>query len=138
MLLSLKITYFLSVFVRKNKENHIIIISWTTIWLFSYSYLGPNGLDGPQGEKGERGWDGVNGLPGPIGEKGDRGYPGTVGLMGSVGYEGQKGEKGEDCLEPPMGPKGDRGYPGMFTVHVIFTNIYTYIYLLSFKVNKVH
>ena len=57
--------------------------------------LGPQGIQGPQGEKGDQG------IQGPQGEKGDRGIQGPKGEKGDQGIQGKQGNIG------PQGPKGD-------------------------------
>lgn len=56
---------------------------------------GPQGIQGPKGEKGDQG------IRGPQGEKGDQGNQGPQGEKGDQGVQGKQGNIG------PQGPKGD-------------------------------
>ena len=56
-----------------------------------------------QGEKGDKGDDGIKGDKGDDGEKGDKGDDGEKGDKGDDGEKGDKGDDGDD------GEKGDKG-----------------------------
>lgn len=86
--------------------------------------IGPIGLTGPQGFKGDTGVTGPAGPPGPIGPqglKGDTGATGSVGPPGPTGPQGLKGDSGDTGATGsagppgpvgPQGPKGDTGAIG--------------------------
>jgi len=57
--------------------------------------VGPMGMPGRRGEKGQRGEVGPMGFPGRIGEKGQRGKRGANGKRGPNGLPAARGEKGE-------------------------------------------
>lgn len=71
--------------------------------------MGPQGVQGPIGLKGNKG---ELGLPGPHGPKGDLGPQGFKGNKGEIGLRGERGVQGQ--LGPPgrLGPKGEIGVPG--------------------------
>lgn len=71
--------------------------------------MGPQGVQGAIGLKGNKG---ELGLPGPQGPKGDLGLPGMRGPKGETGLQGARGIQGP--LGPPgrSGPKGEIGVPG--------------------------
>lgn len=74
--------------------------------------IGPQGVPGPKGDKGDvgpqgpQGPQGEKGDPGPQGVKGDPGEKGEQGIQGLKGDTGPKGEQG------PVGPKGEQGDTG--------------------------
>ena len=67
--------------------------------------LGTSGGVVSQGPKGDPGPKGDNGLPGSQGPKGDNGLPGPQGFQGDAGLAGVVGPQG------PAGPKGNPGDP---------------------------
>ena len=79
---------------------------------------GPEGPQGIQGEQGPKGDKGDTGEQGPKGDKGDKGDPGEQGIQGEQGPEGPQGIQGEQGPEGPQGiqgeqgPKGDKGDTG--------------------------
>ena len=82
---------------------------------------GPQGLQGPQGERGAtgpQGPQGVQGLAGPAGPMGAtgpqglQGPQGETGATGPQGIQGPQGERGETGPQGPAGPKGDTGATG--------------------------
>lgn len=84
---------------------------------FQYSNLiGPRGLQGPQGLKGDTGPVGPQGIQGPIGAtgpqglKGDKGTTGDAGPQGPIGLTGAKGDTG---AQGPIGATGARGLQGI-------------------------
>ena len=66
--------------------------------------IGPTGLTGPQGAKGDIG------PAGPQGSKGDIGPAGPQGPVGPKGATGSQGPSGGPA--GPQGPKGDTGIAG--------------------------
>ena len=79
---------------------------------------GEQGLQGPKGDKGDTG---EQGLQGPKGDKGDtgeqglqgpKGDKGDTGEQGLQGPKGDKGDTGEQGLQGPKGDKGDTGEQG--------------------------
>lgn len=92
---------------------------------------GPQGPEGPPGEKGPQGPPGDKGLQGLQGDKGPEGPQGDRGIQGERGIQGDKGEDGvpgEDCVffnttiekgpAGPMGPQGPQGPPGISSVNI--------------------
>ena len=75
-------------------------------WINNGSIQGPEGLRGPQGEKGD------TGEVGPQGEKGDTGEVGPRGEKGDTGEAGLRGEKGEKGDTGDIGPQGEKGDAG--------------------------
>ena len=77
--------------------------------------VGPIGLTGETGMKGDTGSPGIQGLKGEIGSpgiqglKGEIGSPGIQGLRGEFGFTGIRGLKGEIGLTGIQGLKGDIG-----------------------------
>ena len=73
---------------------------------------------GPQGPKGDVGPQGIQGVPGPQGVKGDvgpQGIQGQQGNAGPVGPQGPKGDTGSQGIQGatgPQGPQGERGFTG--------------------------
>lgn len=68
-----------------------------------------------QGPKGDKGDTGLQGIQGPIGAKGDtgeRGPQGEVGPRGADGAQGPQGIQGERGQDGQPGPKGERGEQG--------------------------
>lgn len=65
---------------------------------------GPKGDPGPPGEQG---LPGVQGPPGPPGKDGVNGAKGEQGLQGPPGPPGRDGTKGEQGIPGPPGPKGE-------------------------------
>jgi hypothetical protein len=80
--------------------------------------MGPMGLVGPQGVKGDVGPQGAAGVAGPtgpqglaggLGPKGDIGPPGRQGDTGAAGPQGIAGQSGPMGPQGPMGPAGASG-----------------------------
>ncbi len=78
-------------------------------------------LQGPTGEKGDKGDPGEKGDKGDPGEKGEQGAPGhdgvdgakgAPGLDGVDGAKGDPGEKGDKGEKGDPGEKGEQGVPG--------------------------
>lgn len=78
-------------------------------------------IEGPKGDRGERGFTGeqgdagMNGRDGIAGAKGDTGVTGPQGAVGATGQVGQTGATGEPGKEGPQGipgPEGPQGPPG--------------------------
>mmetsp|Transcript_66383 Transcript_66383/g.97163 ORF Transcript_66383/g.97163 Transcript_66383/m.97163 type:complete len:448 (+) Transcript_66383:33-1376(+) len=76
---------------------------------------------GPQGVKGDPGFNGMDGVSGEPGENGEVGRPGSMGppgLIGSTGFRGERGVRGppgpigKDGIEGKKGPTGRRGVTG--------------------------
>ena len=65
--------------------------------------VGPQGEQGPTGERGLQGHPGPQGERGPAGPQGLQGPPGPQGVQGPAGMQGAQGERG---------PQGERGVPG--------------------------
>lgn len=89
-----------------NKKTGLLRISNTCTSSerpISWAKQGPQGVSGPQGEKGEIGPQGVSG---PQGEKGETGPQGPQGLAGPQGPQGLAG---------PQGPQGLAGANGTTT-----------------------
>lgn len=57
---------------------------------------GEQGIQGIPGIKGDKGDQGIQGVQGPKGDKGETGAKGDTGLKGDKGEQGPKGEPGED------------------------------------------
>ena len=82
--------------------------------------FGPQGEQGPQGEKGNTGPQGPKGDTGdtgPQGPKGDKGDTGAQGPKGDPGERGPQGPKGNDGGTGPQGPKGADGLTTSITVN---------------------
>ncbi len=79
---------------------------------------GDQGIQGEKGEKGdqdiqgEKGEKGDQGIQGEKGEKGDQGIQGEKGEKGDQGIQGEKGEKGDQGIQGEKGEKGDQGIQG--------------------------
>ena len=84
----------------------------------NWSYLILNGIQGPQGNKGEtgaagpQGAKGETGAIGPQGNKGETGAAGPQGAKGETGAIGPQGAKGETGAIGPQGNKGETGAAG--------------------------
>jgi len=65
---------------------------------------GPQGLQGPKGETGAAGPQGLQGIPGQAG---------VSGAQGLQGIKGDKGDKGDQGIQGLQGLKGDVGAPGL-------------------------
>ena len=80
---------------------------------------GEQGIQGPQGEKGEQGEQGIQGPQGEQGEQGEQGIQGPQGEKGEQGEQGiqgpqgEKGEQGEQGIQGPQGEKGEQGEQGI-------------------------
>ncbi|WP_444547777.1 DUF7151 family protein [Stigmatella ashevillensis] len=77
--------------------------------------VGPQGLKGDKGDTGPMGPQGLKGdtgLVGPQGLKGDKGDTGPMGPQGLKGDKGNTGDRGLQGLTGPQGPKGDTGAQG--------------------------
>jgi len=77
---------------------------------------GPQGLIGPQGEKGYTGDTGLQGLAGTQGEKGDIGLQGLQGEKGDTGDTGLQGLKGDKGDIGAQGLPGEQGPAGVITI----------------------
>jgi hypothetical protein len=80
--------------------------------------LGPQGV---QGEQGDPGPQGIQGFPGPQGAQGEQGDPGPQGAKGDTGAQGPvgpigppgaKGDTGAQGSPGPQGPTGNTGATG--------------------------
>ena len=74
--------------------------------------IGPQGVQGFQGETGKQGPHGVQGETGAQGEKGERGPSGRDGARGAKGLDGAKGDTGPEGAQGRQGPRGPEGEPG--------------------------
>ena len=72
----------------------------------SWNQIGPQGLPGAAGPKGDKGDPGAQGLPGAIGPKGD------TGAQGPAGGPGPKGDTGPQGLQGIPGAAGTPGAQG--------------------------
>jgi len=70
----------------------------------TFGAVGPEGLAGAEGPKGDTGLQGIAGVQGP---KGD------IGLQGTTGEQGPKGDTGLQGIVGAQGPKGDIGPEGL-------------------------
>lgn len=91
-------------------------------------------VPGPQGERGEKGADGLMGQPGPPGERGEKGLDGTPGVHGKDGRQGigvagglitQDGHLALTLSDgtthdvgPVVGPPGAKGADGLVAAPV--------------------
>lgn len=76
---------------------------------------GAQGVPGPQGVKGDtgaQGAQGAQGIPGPQGDKGETGAQGAQGSPGDTGEKGDTGAQGVQGVQGPPGEKGDKGDKG--------------------------
>lgn len=78
-------------------DNAKLYCKGEAAWVYITDLSGAQGIQGPQGIKGD------TGATGPQGPKGD---------TGATGAAGPKGDKGDTGLTGPQGPKGDKGDPG--------------------------
>jgi hypothetical protein len=74
--------------------------------------MGPMGLAGPQGAKGDVGPQGVAGVAGPTGPQGVKGDVGPAGLQGPQGLQGDVGTQGVVGATGPQGRPGPTGPQG--------------------------
>lgn len=75
---------------------------------------GPQGIQGPKGDTGNTGPQGVQGPKGDTGDIGPVGPTGPQGEKGDTGPQGPRGDpgpQGEQGLQGIQGPKGDKGDP---------------------------
>lgn len=80
------------------------------VWIWTGSKFENFGkLQGPKGDTGEQG---IQGIPGVKGDKGDQGIQGVQGPKGDKGETGAKGDTGLKGDTGEQGPKGDKGEPG--------------------------
>lgn len=82
-----------------------------------------NACDGPQGEAGSDGEQGIQGEQGEIGAQGEQGIPGPsgeIGPRGEQGIPGEKGDKGDTGESGSKGDKGEKGDPGEDTFPFTF------------------
>ena len=80
------------------------------VWIWTGSKFENFGkLQGPKGDTGEQG---IQGIPGEKGDKGDQGIQGVQGPKGDKGETGAKGDTGLKGDTGEQGPKGDKGDPG--------------------------
>jgi hypothetical protein len=70
-------------------------------------------IQGPEGERGERGRRGEIGPQGIRGEIGPRGIKGDVGIQGPTGPQGERGEQG------PKGERGEKGEDGLDAIALV-------------------
>lgn len=70
---------------------------------------GIQGLTGPKGDQGLTGQQGLQGIQGPKGDTGAQGLPGVKGDTGAQGLQGIPGPKGDQGDQGLVGPKGDPG-----------------------------
>lgn len=75
--------------------------------------IGPKGDTGERGPQGEVGPRGADGAQGPQGERGQDGQRGEQGLQGPQGLQGERGPQGPIGLTGPAGPTGPRGADGV-------------------------
>ncbi|MCW4049124.1 MAG: right-handed parallel beta-helix repeat-containing protein [Candidatus Bathyarchaeota archaeon] len=73
---------------------------------------GPQGLQGPKGQKGSTGSTGPRGLAGSQGEQGPAGETGPAGSQGEPGPQGPQGEQGTAGPQGEPGPQGPQGEQG--------------------------
>ncbi|XP_067844208.1 collagen alpha-2(VI) chain isoform X2 [Heptranchias perlo] len=74
-----------------------------------FSFPGPRGEQGGDGEEGPNGYQGSKGEMGPKGEQGQKGPPGEAGDSGAVGEPGERGPPGDPGSEGTHGTEGDPG-----------------------------
>lgn len=74
--------------------------------------MGPQGLQGLQGEPGLQGAEGPQGIQGPPGSQGPQGAIGPQGPQGVAGSTGPTGPQGAPGLAGPQGPQGPAGEQG--------------------------
>ena len=70
------------------------------------------GVDGAQGPKGDTGEQGPQGIQGPKGETGAQGPQGIQGIQGEQGPKGDQGEQGLKGDTGAQGPQGEQGIQG--------------------------
>ena len=73
---------------------------------------GPQGETGPEGPQGPKGDTGDTGPQGPKGDKGDTGDTGPKGEQGPKGDTGDQGPQGEQGIQGPQGERGPQGETG--------------------------
>jgi hypothetical protein len=84
----------------------------------TWNQVGPQGIPGTPGLKGDTGPQGLQGLPGTPGAQGLQGLPGTIGpqgvpgAQGPAGGPGPKGDTGPQGLQGVPGTQGPQGVPG--------------------------
>jgi hypothetical protein len=78
----------------------------------TWNQVGPQGVPGTPGLKGDTGAPGAQGLPGIPGAQGLQGLPGAIGPQGDTGPQGLQGLPGAQGPAGGPGPKGDQGLPG--------------------------
>lgn len=79
----------------------------------------PQGVQGPQGQKGD------TGPQGPKGDTGPQGSTGPEGLKGDTGPAGRDGAQGPQGVQGIQGPKGDKGDPGESGVNAPASGFFT-------------
>jgi len=77
--------------------------------LITWNKVGPQGIKGETGPKGD---SGLNGVDGEVGPKGDTGAIGPQGIQGQAGPKGDTGAIGPQGIQGEAGPKGDTGAIG--------------------------
>ena len=76
------------------------------------STLEESGVQGPQGNKGADGYQGIDGQQGAQGRKGDDGAQGVQGQRGEKGYQGEAGVQGIQGRKGDIGVQGSQGSKG--------------------------
>jgi hypothetical protein len=74
--------------------------------------VGPQGVQGPQGDPGVQGIQGPQGIQGAQGAQGPQGDPGPQGIQGIQGDPGPQGPQGPQGDPGPQGAQGTQGLQG--------------------------
>jgi hypothetical protein len=88
---------------------------------------GPQGIQGPPGEKGDQGPQGLQGEPGAKGDPGQRGIQGERGPQGSQGERGPQGAPGEKGDTGATGAAGATGPAGVSAYEVVVQRVHVHV-----------
>ena len=108
-----KFPYFIKTEIDLNGGIDYTLISTSQLLSVPYAMFAGNTKQGPKGDQGVPGQDGVQGPKGDKGDQGEQGLPGQDGAQGPKGDKGDQGLPGQDGAQGPKGDKGDQGEQGL-------------------------